>query len=323
MSTNAKKFLYFYSTRCKFCGQFSEMLERSKIKNNFIPISIDNPAIKLPPYLEAVPTIQVYDDGGRRHILTDKHAFEWLNQYAQKPIETEAYCLGEMGSSISDCFSFINDKENESLISNNKDYASLQQLEDFFITTPAEGSDVATAQKQQASRMGGGGSGSGGNVNGNSFFGNGGNGGNGGKADVLSAEMEKLKAQRAKDTPIRGPPPNVPDFSNGNNSEANDQAKQAILQRKYDLIMQQRNSDIPKRRVPSIAPNFESPNYKSQFVSQDMIKDMYQKKPQQRMPHQNIDYQHQIRGVVPNVPRPSANPNFKVSPYFDNRIKRI
>lgn len=291
-----RKFLYFYSKSCKFCGQFSEMLNRVpvQIKQNFVPICIDDPTIRLPPYLQVVPTIQIYDDGGRRHVLQDKHAFEWLNQYSQKPIETEAYSIGEMGSSLSDCYSFLEENENTK-ISSDRAYTALEQLESFFITTPEEGADLSQMQQN----------------------------GNGGQtklqADPLIQEMEKLQQMRSRDVPQKnGPPPQVPNFANnvGVGKDQENMMKSQAFQRQYDMIIQQRNADVPKRRMPSVAPNFESPAYKSQFVTQDMMKSNNQQRPMISQ-GSNFDYQKQ---VIPNIPKPTQNPNFGVSAKFNSMI---
>lgn len=295
-----RKFLFFYSKSCKFCAQFSELLNRvpNEIKQNFVPICIDDPTIRLPPYLQVVPTIQIYDDGGRRHVLQDKHAFEWLNQYSQKPIETEAYAIGEMGSSLSDCYSFLEEQENTK-ISSDRAYTSLEQLDSFFITTPAEGSDVSQHQGSMGGSMG--------SMSGKM------------QADPLVQEMEKLQQMRSRDVPQKnGPPPQVPNFAQnvGNGRDQENMMKQQAFQRQYDLIIQQRNSDVPKRRMPSVAPNFESPSYKSQFVTPDMMKSVNQRKPPMSVGSNNMyDYKKQ---TVPNIPRPVQNPNFGVSPRFSN-----
>ena len=297
-----RKFLYFYSSRCKFCSQFSEMLERSpNIKGNFLSISIDDASIRLPPYLEVVPTIQIYDEGGRRQILSDKHAFEWLNQYTQKPVETEPFCIGEMGSSLSDCFSFLDGQE-DNKSTGDKAYASLEQLDQFYITTPNEGS---TIEKSGA----------------NTKF---------QKVDKLTSDMEKLQQQRRKEFAAAkgGPPGKAPDFTQPNGGslvgrndlgtvsvgkEKDEQAQ--MFQRKYDLVIQQRNADMPRRKVPTKAPNFESPNYKSQFVTSDMMQQANKRQTQTQGPLQKIDY----KNVVPTIPKPNENPNFGVSAFFENQ----
>ena len=305
-----RKFLYFYSARCKFCSQFSEMLAKSNdsVKNNFINISIDDASIRLPPYLEVVPTIQIYDDGGRRHVLSDKHAFEWLNQYTQKPVETEPFCIGEMGSNLSDCFSFLDGKD-DNISTSDKAYASLSQLDEFYITTPNEG----VAQKTG---------------------GNGGSGGGGARSlenlDKLTSDMQKLQQQRNKETPQRGgSAPKVPDFTQPNGGsmvgrtnefgtisvgQEKDQQSQKF-QRQYDLVVQQRNADVPRRKIPTSAPNFESPNYKSQFVTNDMMKQANRNRPQGS---HKMDY----KNIAPSVPKPTENPDFGVSSYFDNQNRR-
>ena len=291
-----RKFLYFYSKTCKFCSQFTEMLNRvpNEVKQNFVPISIDDPTIRLPPYLQVVPTIQIYDDGGRRHVLQDKHAFEWLNQYSQKPIETEAYSIGEMGSSLSDCYSFLEENENTK-ISSDRAYTALDNLDNFFITTPAEGSDVSQHQNPQGGQ--------------NTKM----------QVDPLIQEMEKLQQMRSRDVPQKGgPPPQVPNFAQnvGTGRDQENMMKSQAFQRQYDLIIQQRNSDVPKRRMPSVAPNFESPAYKSKFVTPEMMKSVNQRHAQPP-PQGPGGYEYQ-KQTTHNIPRPVQNPNFGVSPRFSN-----
>ena len=113
-SESQRKNILYISKYCQWSKKFREALQKTPLFNKFVQIYIDTPGVKYPPWLQRVPTIQIYDQNRKRQILTDKHAFEWLNQYCDAPVDLAAYNEGGegMSSSLSDCFAFL-DKSKE------------------------------------------------------------------------------------------------------------------------------------------------------------------------------------------------------------------
>lgn len=303
-----RKFLYFYSNKCQYCKRFTDVLNKSTVRSNFTKICVDTPGLRLPSYLKAVPTVQIYEND-RRHVLADKHAFEWISQYSKAPEETQAFNLGEMGSSsLSDCFSFLDDKNDDVAGTPfKKDCAFLQQLDSFYITTPDEDSDGKVSGGIGNLKSGGGGRGGG-------MGGDGGMGGGGSGRPVSKLEM--LQRQREQDVPRRGngPPPKAPNFSQSSlggafSKNEMEMARETMSQKKYDSIIEQRNRDVPRGRVPSRAPDFTSASFKSQYVTPEMRSQAQRQINRQVRP---INYRNVMK-KAPKINRPQGQPNFHYS----------
>lgn len=137
-----QKYIYYWSKYCPFCKKFSEHLLKSSVSEKFYKVCVDTPGIKLPSYVRRVPTIQIFDDNSNRQVLEDKHAFEWLNLYSENPCEIQDFCAGEMSSTLSDCFSYL-DKNKEATHT----FEYLDNIGKHFITTPPEGAVVNEDRK--------------------------------------------------------------------------------------------------------------------------------------------------------------------------------
>ena len=109
--SQAKKNIFFYSNSCTFSKKFNEILSKTKVYNTFLKICIDIRGIRLPAFVKRVPTIVVYDTNGRRHILSGKEAFEWVCLLSDEPIDISEYQACEMGSAISDSYSYLDSKK--------------------------------------------------------------------------------------------------------------------------------------------------------------------------------------------------------------------
>ncbi len=132
----SKRNIFFYSNNCKFSKEFNELLGKTKISNTFLKICVDIRGIRLPVFVKRVPTIVVYDSNGHQHIFSGKEAFEWLCQLLDEPINISAYQSDEMGSTLSDNYSYIDSgKESE------HNFAFLHKLNEHYIVTPDDNSN--------------------------------------------------------------------------------------------------------------------------------------------------------------------------------------
>ena len=129
--------ILFYSKYCNHCKKFEQALLKTKVNNTFFKICVDIKGVKIPPFVTHVPTIIVYDKNQHKHVLSDKAAFEWLNELLDTPINISDYKPGEMGSSLSDTYAFLDEKQE---IEHN--FAFLDSIDNNFIYTPPETQDI-------------------------------------------------------------------------------------------------------------------------------------------------------------------------------------
>ncbi len=125
--------ILFYSKFCDHSKKFLEGLYKTKLFNSFFRICVDVRNIKLPDFVARVPTIIVYDKNEHRHILSDKSAFEWLNQILDEPIDISCFESGEMGSSLSDTYAFLDGK-----VQQGRHFAYIDGMDNNPIYTPTE-----------------------------------------------------------------------------------------------------------------------------------------------------------------------------------------
>ena len=103
-----KNYTLFYSNYCNFCKQFLQKLNKLDIKKEFSFYCVDNN--KAPPHVRSTPTLSIRQE---QKNLKGKEAFDWLENYIIKKNENampSAWHPGEMGSSMSDNYSFLNNE---------------------------------------------------------------------------------------------------------------------------------------------------------------------------------------------------------------------
>ena len=102
-----KNYTLFYSNHCNFCKQFLLKLNKLELKKEFSFYCVDNN--KAPPYVRSTPTLLLRNE---QKNIKGKDAFDWIEEYIKK-IEINSNPLAwhaeEMGSSMSDNYSFLND----------------------------------------------------------------------------------------------------------------------------------------------------------------------------------------------------------------------
>ena len=126
----------FYSNMCPHSKKFIQALEKNpSIYNTFVHVCVKR-GMRLPQCIKVVPTIVVTDSTGRRQILADYRAFEWLNHVIDVPVEISSFQPGLMGTRLSDNYSWIDGSE-----SNEHSFAFIDDLSKHYIYTPPDDSN--------------------------------------------------------------------------------------------------------------------------------------------------------------------------------------
>lgn len=83
-TTSPLQNMLFYSTKCQHSIaliQFIKVNVPSEISNNIVFYCIDNPQIKIPPFIKVVPSFYI---PSQRAVVTDKDIIQWFNMVTQK-----------------------------------------------------------------------------------------------------------------------------------------------------------------------------------------------------------------------------------------------
>ena len=73
-------YILFYSNRCLHSKELLNLLYKDvELNQKFIKINIDNPNVKLPPYVKSVPTAIVPNDG-QPSIMVGSNIFKWYQE---------------------------------------------------------------------------------------------------------------------------------------------------------------------------------------------------------------------------------------------------
>lgn len=74
------KDILFYSEFCEYSQEVKKKLTETGLINNMIEVCVDDEQIKLPPFLEAVPTIYIQDT---KSIVVDDDIMAFINSKTQ------------------------------------------------------------------------------------------------------------------------------------------------------------------------------------------------------------------------------------------------
>jgi len=141
--------ILFYSKECPHCKKFAEILFKlPQVNDKFIKISVDDRRMRLPNFVQRVPTIVVFEKG-QRNILTDTNVFSWINQFLEdaSKVDLVPYDQGAMSSSLSDNFSFIGDDQGREA---EHTFGWMDKLEDTRIGLVAENGNGPTTSSQNS-----------------------------------------------------------------------------------------------------------------------------------------------------------------------------
>lgn len=82
-------YILFYSNRCLHSKELLNLLHKdTELNQKFIKINIDNPNVKLPPYVKSVPTA-IVPNNGQPSIMVGSNIFKWYNAKHSKTVETQ------------------------------------------------------------------------------------------------------------------------------------------------------------------------------------------------------------------------------------------
>ena len=135
---NNSDYILFYSNKCLHSKEFLTLLYKdNELNQRFTKINIDNSNIKIPPYVKAVPTA-IITNNGEPNLLVGSNIFKWYNQNHAKVAETQSiqdwdphtmtgYSDGFSYLQESDVmkksFAFITDNDNKIVTPDEKNYS--------------------------------------------------------------------------------------------------------------------------------------------------------------------------------------------------------
>lgn len=105
-------FILFYSNKCLHSKELLLMLSKDvELNQKFTKINIDNPNIKIPPYVKAVPTAIISVEG-KPSLMVGSNIFKWFKQRHSKVVETQSIQDWDPHTmtGYSDGFSYLSDK---------------------------------------------------------------------------------------------------------------------------------------------------------------------------------------------------------------------
>ena len=145
-------YVLFYSNKCLHSKELLNLLYKDvDLNQKFTKINIDNPNIKIPPYLKSVPTA-IITTNGKPNLLVGSSIFKWYNQTHSKKIETagiqdwdphamsgysDGFSYIEKEDVLKKSFSFLNDNSaivtpDESNYTNNSESNKNNQKKNEF-----------------------------------------------------------------------------------------------------------------------------------------------------------------------------------------------
>lgn len=86
---NNSDYILFYSNKCLHSKELLNLLYKdNELNQKFTKINIDNSNIKIPPYVKAVPTA-IITNNGEPTLLVGSNIFKWYNQNHAKIVESQ------------------------------------------------------------------------------------------------------------------------------------------------------------------------------------------------------------------------------------------
>ena len=106
-------YILFYSNKCLHSKELLNLLNKDvQLNQKFTKINIDNPNIKIPPYVKSVPTA-IITVGGKPNLMVGSGIFKWYNQIHAKAVEEQSIQDWDpcAMSGYSDGFSYISNPD--------------------------------------------------------------------------------------------------------------------------------------------------------------------------------------------------------------------
>ena len=99
----------FYSNKCIHSKEFLNLLHKdSELNNQTTKVNVDNPNIKLPPYIKSVPSL-IINENNKPTLLVGSKIFDWYNKKHKQNISKESIMDWDpcTMSGYSDGFSYL------------------------------------------------------------------------------------------------------------------------------------------------------------------------------------------------------------------------
>ena len=129
------KDIIFYSNFCTYCKDILTQISKTPLNDKMTYICVDDKNIKLPPFVNAVPTIYLIE---QQKILVDEEVSNWIKSSNQTSDNSDLSSFDLIGNSFSSNFSNLDDSLDNM---GGSDFTFLDQpLEG--INTPKEVSDT-------------------------------------------------------------------------------------------------------------------------------------------------------------------------------------
>jgi hypothetical protein len=148
------KHILFYSNFCQYSKEVLGIATKRNLNDLFLFVSVDNVTLKLPNFVQSVPTIYTTE----KDVLVDNEVFEFVNKL-QLAGDVEPFALFCAPNSISDTFSFIEgsieqptDGHNE-LLGGGRSFVYINDSEHSIITPKEADGDSKFDQKSFESYM--------------------------------------------------------------------------------------------------------------------------------------------------------------------------
>ena len=110
----AQKDILFYSLLCSYSNEVLELVKKSDLDKQLILVNIDDNNIKLPNFIQVVPTIFLHQD---KTLIIDEEIVKWIEE------QKKALNL-DIGAYNTDMFSVNFSNLNDDELSNNNDFFS-------------------------------------------------------------------------------------------------------------------------------------------------------------------------------------------------------
>ena len=103
----------FYSNKCIHSKEFLNMLYKdNNLNNQTTKVNVDNPNIKLPPYIKSVPSL-IINENNKPNLLVGSKIFDWYNQKHKQNISNDTIMEWDpcTMSGYSDAFSYLENED--------------------------------------------------------------------------------------------------------------------------------------------------------------------------------------------------------------------
>jgi hypothetical protein len=139
---SSKNLVLFYSNKCVHSKEFLSLLHKdTNLNNQTTKVNVDNPNIKLPPYVKSVPSL-IVNENNKPNLLVGSKIFDWYNKKHKQNISSDSIMDWDPQtmSGYSDGFSYL---ESEDVMK--KSYSFISDSES--INTPDESNYESNSSK--------------------------------------------------------------------------------------------------------------------------------------------------------------------------------